>query len=243
MVKRQQDLTSSINEDINPVARLRPSAAAERGSETRLVSTAKIVFKRGFDLIAAVFMLPLALPLMLFIVLLVKVDSPGPAIFADRRIGQRGREFNCYKFRTMHRQSDAILERHLQDNPQSQKEWEQYAKLKNNDPRVTRSGRWLRKSSLDELPQIINVLKGEMSLVGPRPYLPREISAMGPWADTIWLVYPGITGLWQVSGRNEIDFAGRLELDARYVRQQSLGLDISILIRTIPVLINQKGAC
>ena len=174
--------------------------------------------KQLFDMIVGVVLCVPLLPLLLVIAILVKLDSDGPALHIAKRIGKNGTLFSCYKFRTMYQNADEILQRYFKENPQYREEWETYAKLKSNDPRVTRVGRWLRKYSLDELPQLINVLKGEMSLVGPRPYLPREREKIGPYLSVISMTVPGITGLWQVSGRNEIAFNGRLQMDAWYVR-------------------------
>jgi Undecaprenyl-phosphate galactose phosphotransferase WbaP len=207
-----------------------------------LLSRKNRFVKRLFDLVLGVTALVLALPVMLLVAILIKLDSPGPVFFGDRRLGKGGSEFNCYKFRTMFVQSDQILQQYLSRDEQARREWERYAKLRLNDPRVTRMGQWLRQWSLDELPQIINVLKGEMSLVGPRPYLPRERAKMHYYIDTILETTPGITGLWQVSGRNEIDFEGRLSLDAWYVRNWGIWLDIVLLVKTIGVVLYRKGA-
>ncbi|SHJ73219.1 undecaprenyl-phosphate galactose phosphotransferase WbaP [Desulfofundulus thermosubterraneus] len=207
-----------------------------------LASPWNMFVKRAFDLAAGTVILLLALPLMAAVAVAIKCDSPGPVIFTHRRIGRWGREFKCYKFRTMYLNNEEILRQYLASNPAAREEWEKYAKLKGCDPRVTRVGRLLRKFSLDELPQIFNVLKGEMSLAGPRPYLPRERLRMGNYAETILLARPGITGLWQVGGRNEIDFEGRLRLESWYVRNWSLWLDITILIRTAGVVLARRGA-
>jgi Undecaprenyl-phosphate galactose phosphotransferase WbaP len=201
-----------------------------------------LVMKRFFDLIVGTIIFICAIPFLLVIALLVKLDSPGPILHNGKRIGKKNREFKCYKFRTMFTNEADILEEHLADNPEAKAEWELFAKLKLYDPRVTQVGKWLRKFSLDELPQIFNVLKGEMSLVGPRPYLPRERERMTFHGDIILETVPGITGLWQVRGRNNIEFEGRLSLDSWYVRNWSLWLDISLLIRTITVVLDRKGA-
>ena len=138
--------------------------------------------------------------------------------------------------------SDEILENFFQENPQHKEEWEQFAKLRTIDPRVTRVGKFLRSYSLDELPQIMNVLRGNMGLVGPRPYLPREKEKIGHYMHVICMTVPGVTGLWQVSGRNEISFEGRLKLDSWYVRNWSLWQDIVLLFKTIGVVLKRKGA-
>jgi Undecaprenyl-phosphate galactose phosphotransferase WbaP len=201
-----------------------------------------LVIKRFFDLICGTIILICALPFLLLIAFLVKLDSSGPILHNGKRIGKKNQEFKCYKFRTMFINEAEILKEHLAESPEAKEEWKRFAKLKLYDPRVTRVGKWLRKFSLDELPQIINVLRGEMSLVGPRPYLPRERERMNFYGDIILETVPGITGLWQVRGRNNIEFEGRLSLDSWYVRNWSLWLDISLLIRTIAVVLDRKGA-
>ncbi len=211
-------------------------------TRNNLASRINIIAKRLFDISVGSIMLLVMLPLIIGLALAVRLDSKGTALYMGRRIGRHGREFRCYKFRTMFMNNDEILEEFLHDNPEALEEWQVYAKIKGDDPRVTRVGKWLRKFSLDELPQLINVLKGEMSLVGARPYLPREKENMGVYVDTILLANPGITGLWQVSGRNEIDFAGRLKMEAWYVRNWSMWLDISLLFRTVGVVLSRKGA-
>lgn len=200
------------------------------------------IIKRLFDVIAGMFIFCLGLPILLLIYLIVKYDSKGPALHIDDRLGKDGRKFKCYKFRTMHVDADDMLETYFYENPEAKEEWDKFAKLRNYDPRVTKMGKWLRKYSLDELPQIVNVLQGNMSLVGPRPYLPREKIAMGYYASTILETVPGITGLWQVNGRNQIEFEGRLQLDSWYVRNWSVWHDMVLLIKTIHVVFGKKGA-
>lgn len=207
-----------------------------------LASKWNCITKRVFDVVTGSMIMLLILPLMLIIYLIIKKEDKGPAMYVGYRIGKDGKKFQCYKFRTMYIDNDKILQQYLQKNPQALDEWKKYAKLKNYDPRVTKVGRLLRSTSLDELPQIFNVLKGEMSLVGPRPYLPREREDMGVYAQTILKTPPGITGLWQVSGRNDIDFNGRLHIESWYVRNWSLWQDITLLIRTIGVVLRRKGA-
>ena len=201
-----------------------------------------LISKRLFDIVVSTLSFLFVLPVLLLIALFIRLDSPGVAIFVDKRIGKNGQIFNCYKFRTMHSNSDAVLKGYLQDNPEALTEWNQYAKLRSYDPRVTRLGKLLRKYSLDELPQFINVLKGEMSLVGPRPYLPREKEQMGYYTETIIKTRPGVTGLWQVSGRNDVTFEKRLTLDCWYIRNWSLWLDMVLLAKTIKVVFGKKGA-
>ncbi|AJQ26011.1 undecaprenyl-phosphate galactose phosphotransferase WbaP [Pelosinus fermentans] len=198
--------------------------------------------KRLFDVVTGIFIFSFISPVLVVLYLAVKYDSQGPALHVARRLGKNGEEFLCYKFRTMHVNADNMLEEYFQQNPEAKEEWDKFAKLKNDDPRVTKAGKWLRKYSLDELPQIVNVLIGNMSLVGPRPYLPREKARMGYLANTILETVPGITGLWQVSGRNEIEFEGRLQLDSWYVRNWSVWHDMVLLLKTVNVVLGRKGA-
>ncbi len=183
----------------------------------------------------------LSFPLIALIALLIKISSPGPVIYGHQRIGFRGRRFQAWKFRTMVTDADKVLEKCLAADPQLRKEWEKNHKLRN-DPRVTKIGRWLRLTSLDELPQIWNVLLGEMSLVGPRPIVQAEISRYGESFDLYTKVLPGITGLWQISGRNNTTYAERVRLDSYYVRNWSPWMDLYILARTFKVVLLGEGA-
>ena len=201
-----------------------------------------LALKRVFDLVVGAVFTVLLSPLLLCIAIAIKLDSPGPVLFRQERLGRGWSRFACLKFRTMSLDAPAILARWLEQHPEARAEWEQYAKLRSHDPRCTRVGRFLRRTSLDELPQIFNVLRGEMSLVGPRPYLPIEAERMGPLAETILKAPPGITGLWQVSGRNELSFQQRLRLDEFYVRNWSLWQDVIVLLKTVGVLLTQQGA-
>ncbi|MEW6447641.1 MAG: undecaprenyl-phosphate galactose phosphotransferase WbaP [Bacillota bacterium] len=198
--------------------------------------------KRTFDLAAGGVILVFIAPLLAALSAAVKLDSPGPVFFRHRRIGRGGKPFYCLKFRTMHLNNEAILRDYLAQNPAAAEEWRLYYKLKGYDPRVTRVGRLLRRFSLDELPQLFNVLKGEMSLAGPRPYLPRERGDIGYLADSIFIARPGMTGLWQVSGRNELTFEDRVRLEAWYVHNWSLWLDITLLLRTFSAVFARRGA-
>lgn len=209
--------------------------------KNNLASSANIFLKRTFDLTVGSVILVLLLPFMTLITLTVKLDSPGPAFFAHRRIGRNGREFMCYKFRTMVMNAQEVLDRLLKENPVLCADWERDFKLKD-DPRITRVGRFLRKTSLDELPQIFNVLKGEMSLAGPRPIVRKEIEKYKENIKYFYQVRPGMTGLWQISGRNEVEYDERVQMDTWYVRNWSLWLDITLLIRTVSVVLGRKGA-
>jgi undecaprenyl-phosphate galactose phosphotransferase len=199
--------------------------------------------KRAADLLLGTALTLLAFPLFLILTVLIKIDSEGPALFVQERLGYRGGNFRCLKFRTMHMSSDKKLARYFEGNPNAAEEWRRYAKLRNYDPRVTRLGRFLRKWSLDELPQLLNVLKGEMSLVGPRPYLPDERERIGVELSTILSARPGITGFWQVSGRNQLTFDNRVQVEAWYVRNWTVWLDCIVLAKTFrPVLFPENGS-
>ncbi|WP_186252257.1 undecaprenyl-phosphate galactose phosphotransferase WbaP [Burkholderia gladioli] len=198
------------------------------------------VLKRIFDVAGGGFLMLMLLPVFALLTLLVAKDG-GSAFFGHTRIGQNGRKFKCYKFRSMVLDADAVLKALLERDPAARAEWERDFKLKH-DVRVTRIGALLRKTSLDELPQLWNVLRGEMSLVGPRPVVEKEIERYGDDAAYYLLAKPGMTGLWQVSGRNDTDYARRVFLDAWYVRNWSLRSDISILFKTIGVVLHRDGA-
>jgi len=207
----------------------------------RLLLPGPRIVKRILDIaIIVVCFLPVAI-IGALIYVLIKLDSPGPAFYSQERLGFRNSRFKVLKFRTMYGDGEEILQRVLLQNPHLLAEYEQFHKLKD-DPRVTRVGKVLRALSLDELPQLWNVLRGEMSLVGPRAYLPREVNKMSGTEAIILQVLPGITGLWQVSGRNELAFSDRLALDTYYVRNWSSWLDLYILARTVWVVLFGKGA-
>ena len=197
--------------------------------------------KRALDLFGTVVGGLLISPLLLVAAILVKLDSPGPAFYGHRRVGTGDKHFVCWKFRTMYVNAEQMLDKHLQDVPNLRAEWEQNQKLRN-DPRVTRVGRFLRKSSLDELPQLWNVLWGEMSLTGPRPIVDAEIPKYRKDYTLYRRIKPGISGLWQVSGRSDIDYKERVAMDAYYVRNWSVWLDIIILARTIKTVLFRRGA-
>lgn len=199
-------------------------------------------FKRIFDTFVGGFLCIPLLPILLVIAICIKIDSKGPAFFNGQRIGKNGKTFTCYKFRSMYVNAGDILEEYLAAHPAAQEEWNTFAKLRDYDPRVTKVGRWIRKYSLDELPQILNVIKGDMSLVGPRPYLPRERDDIGEYISTITLTVPGITGFWQTSGRNDVSFAGRVAMDTWYVRNWSIWLDLMYLFKTAKIVFTGKGA-
>lgn len=197
--------------------------------------------KRLMDLVASIIGGILLLPLFFYIAVAVKMSSRGPILYAHDRIGKDGKHFKAWKFRSMFENSSDVLEYHLEQHPDLRLEWEKDHKLRY-DPRVTRIGRFIRKTSLDELPQIWNVIRGEMSLVGPRPIVTAEIVKYGPYYGLYTMVTPGITGLWQISGRNNTTYDERVQLDAYYVRNWSPWLDMYLLIRTIRIVLFAHGA-
>ncbi len=210
--------------------------------KNNLLSPLNRLIKRTFDLALALLASPIFLSLYLILIVLIRFESKGAAIYSQERIGRQGKQFKLYKFRSMYLNNKEILEEYLKKNPGTRKEWEQYKKIHGKDPRVTKIGQFIRKTSLDELPQFLNVLKGEMSLVGPRPYLPDEKREMGNKFSMIVETRPGISGLWQISGRSNLDFGERLRLDEWYVSNWTLWLDVEILIKTIGVVLKRDGA-
>jgi len=199
------------------------------------------VTKRVKNLLLTTLSLPFILPLSAILALAIRLDSDGPVFYSQERLGYKGKPFRVWKFRTMVRGADEILADHLENNSELRTEWLQNHKLKD-DPRVTMVGKFLRKTSLDELPQLWNVLKGEMSLVGPRPIVQDEIKHYGDSFGTYTKVKPGMTGLWQVSGRNDTSYENRVSLDEYYVRHWSIWLDLYILLRTVYTVLFRHGA-
>jgi lipopolysaccharide/colanic/teichoic acid biosynthesis glycosyltransferase len=199
------------------------------------------IVKRAVDIIGATLALVVLAPMFAAIATLIRRDSAGPVFFRQLRMGAGGRCFHVFKFRTMHVDAERTLAQLLGGDPDREQEYRAFHKLVD-DPRVTRVGSWLRRFSLDELPQLFNVLRGEMSLVGPRAYIPREIRDMEGLERVVLRVRPGLTGLWQVSGRNALSFTARVEVDVHYVQNASPWLDTYILARTIPVALMGEGA-
>jgi len=197
--------------------------------------------KRAVDIIISAFALCVTAPLLIVIWVVIRITSPGPAIFRHRRIGVGGEYFECFKFRTMVQNADQLLGTVLSEDEDLKEEHARMHKLRD-DPRITPIGKFLRKTSLDEFPQFWNVLKGDMSIVGPRPIVDEEVTRYGNWLPLILLCRPGITGLWQVSGRNDTTYAERIALDRRYVLTHNLAADLSIMLRTPAVMVKRNGA-
>ena len=201
----------------------------------------RLAVKRTIDILFCILLAPLILPLGLALALLIRLDSNGPALYSQVRLGRQGRPIQVYKFRTMVADADARLKECLNKDPALKEEWERDHKLKN-DPRITRMGRFLRKTSLDELPQLLNVAFGDMSVVGPRPIVADEAEKYGAVFEEYCRVRPGITGLWQISGRNNTTYAERVALDRYYINNWSVWMDIWILAKTVPVTLTGYGA-
>lgn len=205
-----------------------------------LLNKREIVIKRILDMLLTLLLLLFTWPIFILLGILVRIDSKGPILFTQKRLGQDGEVYDSYKFRTMYNNAEEKLHDLLAKDPEASREYEKYHKLAN-DPRVTPLGKILRRYSLDELPQFINVIKGDMNLIGPRSYMPRELPAMGNYAKIILKVKPGITGWWQVMGRNATSFKERLQLDEYYISNWSIWLDLYVIIKTVWVLIKGQG--
>ncbi|AWV05057.1 sugar transferase [Burkholderia sp. JP2-270] len=196
--------------------------------------------KRVFDVVCALSMIVVLAPLLLLIAVMVMLDG-GPCVFGHTRIGMNGVKFRCLKFRSMVTNADEVLRELLERDPVARAEWERDFKLKD-DVRITRLGRFIRSTSLDELPQLWNVVRGEMSLVGPRPIVEAELERYGAYTSYYLMTKPGITGMWQVSGRSDLDYASRVSLDVQYAKTRSFGGDALIMFKTIGVALKRRGA-
>ena len=213
----------------------------DQGFPTRRSSHIDALAVRLLDMLVASAALIFLAPLLLLVAALVFIVDPGPIFFAHRRLGRDGRTFPCLKFRSMVVDSEQRLKELLASNPDARAEWARDFKLRR-DPRITPIGNFLRKTSIDELPQLLNVLRGEMSIVGPRPIVEGEIERYGRYFADYSRVKPGITGLWQVSGRNNVHYRRRVALDVTYARNKSLALDLRILAMTVPAVLLAKGS-
>lgn len=214
-------------------ARLAPRSGGDINRGTQ-------VLIRSFDVVAAGVALLLLLPFMLLIALLIKMSNPGPALFCQQRVGRGGVLFPCLKFRTMVMDAQAQLDRVLSESEEARQEWARDQKLRN-DPRITPLGRFLRNTSLDELPQLFNILVGQMSVVGPRPIVTNEITRYGARFQHYCAVRPGLTGLWQISGRNDVSYKMRVRLDSHYAQRQSFAMNMAICVKTVPAILTSRG--
>ena len=235
MIVEQSNLSTIDNEIIqneinNKLTKIKPRDVISIG------------IKRGIDLAAEILGCMLLIPITLFVVFANAINKDnGPIFFTQERIGKNGKIFKMYKFRTMVVGAEDILKKHIEEQTDIGKEYIEHKKIKN-DPRITKIGKFLRATSIDEFPQFINVIKGQMSLVGPRPYLPREKEDMGEYYDYIIKMKPGVTGPWQVAGRNNLEFADRLELDREYCDRRGNKRDIKIVFKTIAKVVKKEGA-
>lgn len=223
----------------------RQSSIGETGQDGRFSEIKGIavggIVKRAFDIAFAVLAIIALLPVLLFLCLLVKLEDGGPIFYRHRRIGRNDTPFHCLKFRTMVENGDQVLSEYLSRNAEARGEWNASRKLRE-DPRITATGRILRQTSLDELPQLLNIIRGEMSIVGPRPIVPDEIQFYG--GDFVYYqsVRPGLTGAWQVSGRSDTSYDERVQLDRLYVEEWSFAKDILIIVKTIPAVAFARGS-
>ena len=210
-------------------------------STHNLTKNGSLFIKRLIDLSLLIVSCPVVIPLVIIISFLVKVTSPGPVFYGHKRVGKNGTEIKCWKFRSMVINADQMLDKILAEHPEMREEWERDRKF-TNDPRVTKLGKFLRKTSLDEIPQLWNILCGEMSFVGPRPVTKPELARYGDLADFILSVKPGLSGMWQISGRSDTGYEERITLDSYYIQNWSVWLDIWIIIKTVWVVVKGKGA-
>ena len=195
-------------------------------------------FKRIVDIILGCIGLVLLSPVFLILAICIKIDSKGPVIFAHKRIGKNGKEFNMYKFRSMYENAEEMIENF---NEEQKREWQENFKLEN-DPRITKVGKFLRKTSLDELPQIINIIKGDLSIIGPRPIVDEELEKYGENKEKFLSITPGLTGYWQANGRSNTTYEERMQMELYYIDNQSLWLDIKIFFKTIVSVLKKEGA-
>ena len=205
-----------------------------KGNENKVY----LVLKRGFDIVSSGIALIIFSPIFLLLILLIRLDSKGAALFGHKRVGKDGKEISVYKFRTMVINAQEVLEKFT---PEQKAEFEKNFKLEN-DPRITRIGSFLRKTSLDELPQLVNILKGDMSVVGPRPIVTAEIKKYGKFADKLFSVTPGLTGHWQANGRSDTTYEERVDMDMFYIDNRSFVMDIKIIFQTVISVIKKEGA-
>ena len=239
-IAAEHPMTTSLGSAASSPALLPIASPLLRAQQLiELQSRRSRVLKRSGDIVFSLLVLSLGAPVFVALAVMVKLSSRGPVFYVQQRVGRDYRSFGCIKFRTMRRDADRILSRLLAESPDLQEEFRNDFKLRN-DPRITRIGRFLRRSSLDELPQFVNVLRGEMSVVGPRPIVRQELPRYGDRMEEVLAVRPGLTGLWQVSGRNNLSYDERVALDLRYARHRGFWLDLQIIVRTIGVILDPR---
>jgi Undecaprenyl-phosphate galactose phosphotransferase WbaP len=235
------ETTVTLNQEWHMMRYAAPSPGQSGASDSQSVlKSAAQIGKRGFDLVFAAILLAGVSSLMLAVAWMIRRDGK-PALYWHKRVGAGGQSFYCIKFRTMVANSDRVLTDLLARDPDAIAEWQATQKLRR-DPRITPIGRFLRKTSLDELPQLLNVLRGDMSLVGPRPIVASETRFYGNHIDDYYSIRPGITGLWQISGRSDTSYERRVQLDVWYVRNWTLWRDMVILLKTLPIVLLRRGA-
>ena len=228
-----------VTEPLDVIAGDSLSLTSSAGQLIGLQSRRSRTIKRAGDIVFSLAVLTLGAPVFIALGVLVKLTSRGPVFYVQQRVGRDHRLFGCIKFRTMRRDADKVLSALLLSSPDLEEEFRNDFKLKN-DPRITRLGKFLRRSSLDELPQFLNVLRGEMSVVGPRPIVPQETPRYGEHMHEVLAMRPGLTGLWQVSGRNNLAYEQRVQLDLRYTRHRSFLLDLVIILKTVAVVLDPR---
>ena len=232
--KRQNSFTS--NQHLKDIAGIIGFASTHN-----LTFKSNLIIKRLIDIFLILLFSPILIPVFIILMFLTKVTSRGPIFYGHKRVGKNGKEFKCWKFRSMCIDADKKLEEILANNPLMREEWEKERKFIN-DPRITKFGKFLRKTSLDELPQLINILIGQMSFVGPRPVTEPELVKYGEYRDYVLSVTPGLSGMWQTSGRSDTEYEERIALDLYYIQNWSIWLDIWILIKTVYVVLKGRGA-
>ena len=230
--------TQSLDIDYSSAAAALTADAIPFTSRSQPARTAYEIWKRAFDLIVASIGITIALPVLLGVAVAIKLTSHGPVIFAHRRIGLNGEEFDCWKFRTMVPDAEQVLK----NDPELQEQFRAKFKI-DDDPRVTRVGGFLRRTSLDELPQLFQVMAGRMTLIGPRPIVRREVPLYSVYCNKLFSVKPGLSGLWQTSGRSDTTYAERVLIDVHYIDHRGIGLDMRIFLRTFAVVLKRAGAC
>jgi undecaprenyl-phosphate galactose phosphotransferase len=211
-------------------------------SPTDKILSFRCFLKRIFDLVFSFAGILIFFPFFIILAVVIKISSKGKVLHIQERYGKDGKIFKLLKFKTMYKDADERMKQYLIKRPQQKKEWDTYKKLRTFDPRVTPVGKMLRRFSMDELPQLFNVLKGDMSLIGPRPYMIQEKSEIMPYSSVLFKVKPGITGIWQIRGRSELSFESRIKIDMFYVNNWSLSKDIVILFKTVGVVLKGRGA-